>query len=157
MEIYSLESEHQGVANLGIGVWSSSGEDEAFWYVHDRAIRLLRNLNQVLQILECAEFRLSRQFCEVCDGAEAGESIFMRKLQVYRGVPASYLDRSGLETVGTRWVYSNKGDAANPFIRARLVAQETKRVSELTPEDPLECLKVTLSRCMTGKRRALAE
>ena len=48
-------------------------------------------------------------------------------------------------------------DAANPFIRARLVAQETQRVRELTPEDasstfaatpPLERLKVMLSRCM---------
>ena len=29
--------------------------------------------------------------------------------------------------------YTNKGDAANPFIRARLVAQETEIVSELTP------------------------
>ena len=60
----------------------------------------------------------------------------------------------------------NKGDAPDPFIRARLVAQETKRVGELTPEDvsstfaatpPLESLKVMLSRCMTGKRRAPAE
>ena len=61
---------------------------------------------------------------------------------------------------------TNKGDAATPFIRARVVAQESKRVSELTPEDssstfaatpPLESLKVMLSRCMTGKRRTLAE
>ena len=79
---------------------------------------------------------------------------------------ASYLDKSGLKAIGTRWVYTNKGDAAIPFIRARLVAQETKRVSELTPEDasstfaatpPLESLKVMLSRFMTGKRRILAE
>ena len=47
-----------------------------------------------------------------------------------------------------------------------MVAQETKRVSELTPEDesstfaatpPLESLNFMLSRCMTSKRRALAE
>ena len=47
---------------------------------------------------------------------------------------ASYLDKSGLNAIGTRWVYTNKGDPANPFIPARLDAQETKRVSELTPE-----------------------
>ena len=49
----------------------------------------------------------------------------------------------------------------NPFIRARLVAPETKRVSEQTPEDAsstflatprLERIKVMLSRCMTGQR-----
>ena len=78
-------------------------------------------------------------------------------------VPVSYLDKSGLKAIGTRWVYTNKGDAANPFIRARLVAQE---MSELTPEDanstfattpPLESLKVMLSRSLTGKQRTPAE
>ena len=54
------------------------------------------------------------------------ELMFMRKLQVYHEVPGSYLDEPGLKSIGTRCVYTNKGDAANPFIRARLVAQETK-------------------------------
>ena len=88
------------------------------------------------------------------------ELMFMRELQVYHGVLVSYLDKSGLKAIGTRWVYTNKGDVANPFIRARLVAQGTKRVIYLTPEDasstfaatpPLEGLKVMLSRCMAGK------
>ena len=94
------------------------------------------------------------------------ELMFTRKQQVYHEVPVSYLEKSGLKAIRTQWVHTNKGDAANPFIRARLVAQETKRVSELTPEDasstfaatpPLESLKVMLSRCMTGKRRTPAE
>ena len=94
------------------------------------------------------------------------ELMFMRRLQVYHEVPVSYLDKSGLKAFGTRWVYTNKGDAANPFVRARLVAQETKRVSELTPEHaistfaathPLESLKFMPSRCMTGDWRAPAE
>ena len=84
------------------------------------------------------------------------------KLQVYREVPVSYLDKSLLKAIGTRWVYTNKGDAANPFIRARLLAQATKK---LTPEGasrkcaatpPLESLMFMLSRCMTGNRRAPA-
>ena len=66
-------------------------------------------------------------------GAIKEELMFVRKLRVYHEVPVSFLDKSGLKAIGTRWVYTNKGDAANPFIRARLVAQETKRVSELTP------------------------
>ena len=63
------------------------------------------------------------------------ESMFMRKLQVYHEVPSTYLDQSRLKAIGTRWVCTNNGHAANPFIRAPLVAQEAKRVSELTPED----------------------
>ena len=51
----------------------------------------------------------------------------MRRLQVYHEVPVSYLDKSGLKPR-----YANKGDAAIPFIRARLDAQQAKRVSELT-------------------------
>ena len=61
--------------------------------------------------------------------------MFMRKLQVYHEVPVSYLDKYGLKAFSTRWVCTNKGDASNPFIRARLLAQEIKRLSELTPED----------------------
>ena len=63
------------------------------------------------------------------------ELMFMRKLQVHHEVLVSYLNKSGLKTIGTRWVYTKQCDAANPFIRARLVAQESKKVSELTPED----------------------
>ena len=73
------------------------------------------------------------------------------KLRVYHEVHVSYLDMSGLKAIGTRWV---KGCASYPFIRARLVAQETKRVSEVTPEDASGTFAAT---CMTGKRRAPAE
>ena len=72
---------------------------------------------------------------ELVAGAIKEKLMFMRKLQVYHEVPVSYLDKSGLKAFSTRWVCTKKGDAANPFIRARLLAQETKRVSELTPED----------------------
>ena len=58
------------------------------------------------------------------------ELMFMRRLQVFLEVPASYGDKCGLKAFGTQWVWTNKGNTANPFIRARLPAQETKRVSE---------------------------
>ena len=67
------------------------------------------------------------------------ELMFMRELQVYHD-----LDQSGLKAIGTRWVYTNKGDAANLFIQARLGAQETKRVNELTPEDASRTFAATL-------------
>ena len=54
------------------------------------------------------------------------ELMFLRMLQVYHDVLVSYLDKSGLKAIGTRWIYTNKDDAANPFVRARLVPQETK-------------------------------
>ena len=56
--------------------------------------------------------------------ARKEELVFIRKLQVYHEVLVSYLNKSGLKTIGTRWVYTKKGDAANPFIRARLVGSE---------------------------------
>ena len=102
---------------------------------------------------------------EMVADAVKDELMFMRKMQVYRAVLVSYLDKSGLKAIGTRWVYTNKGDAANPLIRARLVAQETKRVSELTPADAsstftatpsLESLKVMLSPCVDLPSPSLA-
>ena len=59
------------------------------------------------------------------------ELIFPRKLQVYHEVPVSYLEKSGLKAIGTQWFHTNKGDAANPFIRARFGCagdQESERV-----------------------------
>ena len=37
------------------------------------------------------------------------ELMFMRKLQVYHEVPASYLDKSGLKAIGTRWGLHEQG------------------------------------------------
>ena len=63
------------------------------------------------------------------------ELAFIRRLQVHLEVLRSYLGERGLKHSGTRWMYTNIADAANPFVQARLVAQENKRVSELTLED----------------------
>ena len=94
------------------------------------------------------------------------ELMFMRKLQVYHEVLLSFLAKSRLKAIGLRRAYTNKGDAANPFIRARLVAQETKGVSEMTSEYasstfaatlPLKSLKFMFSRCMIRNWRAPSE
>ena len=61
--------------------------------------------------------------------------MFMRRLQVYHEGLVSYLNKSGLKAIGTRWIYTDRGDAENPCVRAGLVARETKRVNELTLED----------------------
>ena len=41
----------------------------------------------------------------------------------------------GLNPIETRWVSTNKGDPEHPFIRARLVAQETKRTTNMDLTD----------------------
>ena len=41
----------------------------------------------------------------------------------------------GLTPIGTRWVFTNKGDTEHPFIRAKLVAQETKRTTKMDLTD----------------------
>ena len=182
-----LESEHQGFANVGIGVWSSNDDDQANWHVHDLvANRSSKSLQRVSRIRKYNRLRLPHQFCEACDehwkksleawtpwkldrlwkrsapcrkmctntdkpattkqlvrrwtrklvaDAVKDELMFMRKLEVYHEVTSSYRDTSGLQPIGTRWVYTNEGDAANPFVRTRLVPQETKRVSSMTAED----------------------
>ena len=68
----------------------------------------------------------------------------------------------GLTPIGTRWVFTNKGDTEHPFIRARLVAQETKRTTNMdltetsmtfaaTP--PVEGFRFLLSTAMTGEKK----
>ena len=55
-----------------------------------------------------------------------------------------------MKVISTRWIDQNKGDAAAPNYRARLVGREIKRDKRLdlfaaTP--PLESLRLILSRC----------
>ena len=68
----------------------------------------------------------------------------------------------GLTPIGTRWVFTNKGDTEHPFIRARLVAQETKRSTSTDLTDtsmtfaatpPVEGFRFLLSRAMTGEKK----
>ena len=67
----------------------------------------------------------------------------------------------GLTPIGTRWVFTNKGDTEHPFIRARLVTQETKRKTSMALTDtfltlaataPVEGFRFLLSWAMTGEK-----
>ena len=64
--------------------------------------------------------------------------------------------------IGTRWVFTNKGDTEHPFIKARLVAQETKRTRSMDLTDTsmtfaatprVEGFRFLLSRAMTGEKK----
>ena len=72
------------------------------------------------------------------------------------------MKEQGLAPIGTRWVFTNKGDTEHPFIRARLVAQETKRTTNMDLTDtsmtlaatpPFEGFRFLLSRAMTGEKK----
>ena len=87
------------------------------------------------------------------DRSHPGGVDVMRKLQVYHESPG--------ELSGRVWIESHRDRMG-----LHEQAQETKRVSELKPEDasstfaatpPLERVKIMLSRCMTGKRQTSAE
>ncbi len=84
--------------------------------------------------------------------AHEDEMDYMARLKVYG---YSTVDESfrvtGAKPLGTRWVNTNRGDAANPDIRCRLVAQETRYRSTLEPGDiaatfaatpPIEALRM---------------
>ena len=72
------------------------------------------------------------------------------------------MKEQGLTLIGTRWVFTNKGDTEHPFIRARLVAQETKGTTSMDLTDtsmtlaatPLvEGFRLLLSMAMTCEKK----
>ena len=192
-----LETEHQGFANLGVDVWSSSAIEEAIWHVRDQLPSDCQgSLQHESTIMKYHRLRWPHQFSEACDehtgrnhwkcrvrgswtdGGSGGrafhdeatglplETELMADACQGRAGRSCVNSSKSLGCIGTRWVYTNKGDAANSFICPSAVAQETKRVSELTPEDasstfaatpPLEGLKFKLSRCMAGDGRPSAD
>ena len=114
--------------------WKKSLEAWAPWKLDRLSALCRKNVYESGQAY-CNEATGSPLDPKLVADAVKDELMFMRKLQVYHEVPASYRDKSGLKPIGTRWVYTNEGDAANPFVRTRLVPQETKRVSSMTAED----------------------
>ena len=76
------------------------------------------------------------------------------------------LKEQGLTPIGTRWIFTNKGDTEHPLIRARLVAKETKKTTRMDLTDTSMAFAVTplvegfrflLSRAMTGEKKQSAQ
>lgn len=61
---------------------------------------------------------------ELVKRARAEEMTYFKKPGVYEVVPRSHQKKTGGKVIGTRWVDVNKGDAANPKFRSRLVGRE---------------------------------
>ena len=86
----------------------------------------------------------------------------MKEMNVYTLCEHGAVKEQGLTPIGTRWVFTNKGDTGHPFIRARLVAQATKRTTNMDLTDtsmtfaatpPVDRFRFLLSRAMTGEKK----
>ena len=83
----------------------------------------------------------------------------MHEIEVYTEISKEFCQDHQLDRIGTRWIFTNKGDTKKQVIRARLVAQETKNKTTMDPSNsaatfaatpPIEGLRFMLSRVMTG-------
>ena len=70
----------------------------------------------------------------------------MKQMHLYTPCEHGAVKEQGLTPIGTRWVFTNKGDTEHPIIRARLVAQETKR----TTNTDLTDMSMTFAATSTG-------
>ena len=87
---------------------------------------------------------------------------YMKEMIVYTPCEHEAVKERGLTPIGTRWVFTNTGDTEHPFIRARLVVQETKKTTKMGLTDtsmtsaatpPVEGFRFLLSRAMTGEKK----
>ena len=98
--------------------------------------------------------------------AREAEIEYMHRLKVYVEATREECERDGCTPIPMRWIDSNKGDDTEVQIRSRAVLQETKRRSNLGPNDiaatfaatpPLEGLRLSFSMAMTGDVRTSAK
>lgn len=80
---------------------------------------------------------------QLVHAARLGEIEYMNTLGVWEVLDRNEATKNGERVIGTRWVTSSKGDARNIEIRARLVVQETKRLSSIAPCELLATFAAT--------------
>ena len=99
---------------------------------------------------------------ELCEEAMQLEIKYIKGMNVYTSCEHRAVKEQGLTPIGTRWVFTNKGDTEHPFIGARLVAQETKRTTKMDLMDtsmtfaatpPVEGFRFLLSRSDDGREK----
>ena len=71
---------------------------------------------------------------KLCEEAMQLE-IYRKEMNVYTLCEHGAAKEQILTPIGTCCVFTNKGDTEHPFIRARLVAQETKRTTNMDLTD----------------------
>ena len=72
---------------------------------------------------------------KMCDVAMQLEIKYMKEMNVYTPCEHEAVKEQGLTSIVTHCVFTNKGDTEHPFIRARLVAQETKKTTKIDLTD----------------------
>ena len=86
---------------------------------------------------------------------------YMHQLKVYEEASLEEWQASGCRLIPMRWLDINKGDSETVNIRSRAVLQETRRRSDLGPNDiastfaaapPLEGLRMMVSLAMSGQQ-----
>ena len=92
--------------------------------------------------------------------ARMEEMAYFRSMNVYSKVSmARCVERTGRKPIAVRWVDINKGDAANPNYRSRLVAKEFKgnddRPEWFAATPPSECLRLMLHRLASNRGHKL--
>ena len=103
-----------------------------------------------------------KEFCDDISGAPLDKAlaILARRTEIEffkkRGVYTKVRREKGMQVISTKWIDQNKGDAASPNYRARLVGREIAREKSLdlfaaTP--PLESLRAIISLCSSRQRR----
>ena len=105
-------------------------------------------------------FRAWSGSASCCHGLAEGKASLARSASF--DVCPHAVKEQGLTPIGKRWVFTNKGDTEHPSVRARVVAQETKRKTSMDLTDtsmtvaatpPVEGFRILLSRAMTGEKR----
>ena len=115
-----------------------------------------------LQAFESDSVTGASLLSKLCEEAMQLDIKYMQEMNVKTPCEHGAVKEQGLTPIGTRWVFTNKGDTEHPFIRARLVAQETKRTTNMELTDTSTTLAATplvegfrflLSRAMTGEKK----
>ena len=96
---------------------------------------------------------------ELTRKARLEEIAYFRAMEVYEKVPIEECwEQTGQAPIATRWIDVNKGDAARPNYRSRLVAKEFK--TDINPElyaatPPSESLRLILSKLASNRKMEL--
>ena len=72
---------------------------------------------------------------KLCEEAMQLEIKYMKEMNAYTPCEHGATKERGLPPIGTRWVFTSKGRTEHPSMRARLVAQETKRTTSMDLTD----------------------
>ena len=99
---------------------------------------------------------------KMCEEAMQLEIKYMKEMNVYTPCEHETVKGQDLTPVGTRWIFTNKGDTEHPFIRARLIALKTTKTTKMDLTDtsmifaatpPVEGIRFLLPRAMTSEKK----